>query len=1328
MDGNGVPNVAGFEPNDTQPLPSQVFNEYMNSVANSKDQAPTNAQFDGNWDDAREAANHTYATGETGHIDIAGDEDTYKQGAMLGDDEVNVSEDELIQEDTQTREGVVTSPARMSPVTPALAGSKRDRQGNILNSVERTPAPDLTAMFGKGPAKPTVGLSQIFHQTQGFSSPLMGGIRSDPIFERPSPDFRPDTAHRSSPGRESSPVYARKGALQRANTDPRDVYVSLRDSQEYRKHKENDIQRRLEELEDQDELSQDTEELKADLRRQKAAIAAGTSKLFGTVGRRRVDKRRKVLGGDPKTPATQNGKAAHAILISDDTPRIEGRDVDLADLVDLEDESETGSRDEYDELSQTVINIPRNRTRKTHATRLDNHRPSSSPARQTNGAQMHVQDARLTHSFHSGSNSHNTRSSNAENNASSQTLQVPYSQSGIIDAYDSLPPRPPRPVLASSTDTRTFISQSQQDHSLPSNTKARIRSQISSSIPLAPLFPSDGGEGQNEGEPMPSSPPSSPPGATTPDTSQPNQLANGEATGESQGEGNIEYGDMRPVHPRKKALRRVPDTSPSSSALANPQPSETAEAVPDSPSASMPQMNGSAGSRHDLQRSNSTGAFDTARTHQSEPSVPATRTTRQSNGVPTKPSAKKQAGQGKMQSIVLDPTPPDRKADIDTGMDVLNDGDTEYGALMSENVDDKQEPRKRTRTSYCGRRALQDPSKEQNRLPAPQNDTFPTAEHARAGKRPSARESQKVPEMPDVESLDELQRTQAPDVPTQPTPRSTRNSIKPVVSGSHQRDLTGEASQWKPRMPPPPTTGRLKSVSKKQKPATLDQLPPPQLEIDTNVNIASSESRFMQRVLAYFKPGSGAYYTATLAGTDGDMSQIHYDDGDEDTVLSHLVRPLILRPGDQVRIALPKYKGKTCTVQGVSDPLSQGGLQDNEIPMTDVFGNRVVSVTVKRRSSTGTSTSEAAIETVQAPISKVYIMPTAWKPFVNRFLDVPSAVSTTRLETPTGIASAPNTPTSRHRRRTLPITAPLPTQKASFQTDSKPGIFSNMAFAISLGTQTPDDAKRTLTRLIQTNGGSLIPDNFDTLFTSTPTSTSTPAGPQSTDLTLLPTAAKLGFIALLADHHSRREKYMQALSLAIPCLSSRWIHDSVSKSQTQPWDRYLLPSGESSVLNGAVRSRILTGPFDAQAASLANTIGARSKLLRGKKVIFLVGKGQAEQRRRTFIFLTQALGVDALERVKDVAAAKTLLGSGGIEVDYVYVGEGDVDAAASELGAGGKGKAAGGAGKQRARKSVEGVESGMLSVELTDKGRQVRVIGNEFLVQTLILGALVEGE
>jgi hypothetical protein len=285
-----------------------------------------------------------------------------------------------------------------------------------------------------------------------------------------------------------------------------------------------------------------------------------------------------------------------------------------------------------------------------------------------------------------------------------------------------------------------------------------------------------------------------------------------------------------------------------------------------------------------------------------------------------------------------------------------------------------------------------------------------------------------------------------------------------------------------------------------------------------------------------------------------------------------------------------------------------------------------------------------------------------------------------------------------------------------------------MVFAVSYGDKS--DSKYRVTKMILENDGRILEHGFNELFElplnaplATPTKSPAPI-PTSTivNLRLKSGVEDAGFACLIADKHSRRPKYMQALALNLPCLSDRWIEDCVAKGQILDWEIYLLPAGESSYLNGAAKSRILT-PYPATKARLYETVAARPNLLNGQSVLLITGRhGKAdEERRRAYIFLTYALGATKIERVPDVQSARAILkqsrsGEESSTWDWIYID--DDDKAAKTLAAGSSGAVSKKRRNSRLTESMNGDDLGLSS--------SVRIVGNEFVCQSLILGRLVD--
>jgi hypothetical protein len=428
------------------------------------------------------------------------------------------------------------------------------------------------------------------------------------------------------------------------------------------------------------------------------------------------------------------------------------------------------------------------------------------------------------------------------------------------------------------------------------------------------------------------------------------------------------------------------------------------------------------------------------------------------------------------------------------------------------------------------------------------------------------------------------------------------------------------------------------------------------------------------QVLACFNGKTRAYYPATCLGVTGSDSlryQIQWEGFEADETDADGIRKLDLRIGDLVKVNLEGFPKVSHVVRGFKDKVL---LSEKNRPMTDIRGYSVLLVAPKQRKSLPTDLSADTI--TEVPVSAIYLDSNMWGQMKGREYEYtphqnPSIMA---FATPPERPSTPATPSSRSRRNLAVNRATAPAEPV--------GIFSGMAFAISY-----DEARKSsLTRLIRTNGGMVLLDGFHELFASE-------------DMTHKPNFANLGFTALLADRHSRKEKYMQALALNLPCLSGKWIESCVAKQRVVDWQPYLLPAGESAVLDGAIRSRILSAMPEPRNAKMVDMIETRPSLLKNSAVIFVTGRGKAEEKRRPFVFLTQAIGAGRIEKVADLHGAKTLLHDKNGELEgykWVFVDDSQLSAAENLL------------------RGQQGNYSG-----------RVRVEGNEFICQSLILGSLV---
>ncbi|PPJ54925.1 hypothetical protein CBER1_06090 [Cercospora berteroae] len=503
-----------------------------------------------------------------------------------------------------------------------------------------------------------------------------------------------------------------------------------------------------------------------------------------------------------------------------------------------------------------------------------------------------------------------------------------------------------------------------------------------------------------------------------------------------------------------------------------------------------------------------------------------------------------------------------------------------------------------------------------------------------------------------------------------------------------------------------------------------------------------------ERVFVLFKGTPQNIYPATWLGASPDHTtyKVKFDDSTVTNIEYYHVRRLELRLGDIVKVDDDKKRKKNWVVVGFG-PLAT---TDEERALgTDIYGHTHVKVQLKgdRESLSKSTSSEAADVTHTVLVNLLYLTITMWPPFKGRAFEPPSDAITTRPSTPasalTSTPSAAGSP-SRPRRAYAPFAKAKSARPSNLRetslasssaTSSTSAIFDGMAFAISYVS--PDEEKKQVTDLIQQHGGIVLEEGFEELFDlpdingkimATPSKKS----PRRKDhagtdpgLQLKSKYKDLKFAALIADRHSRRAKYMQALALGLPTISGRWILHSLEGTKNPagdqngplPWDRYILPAGESTYLN-AVRSRSLT-PYDATTAVLSDLVENRLRLLRNESLILVAPKtGSANmEKRKTFAFLTLACGAGRVKRVHDIAEAKKLTLDDPDTWKWVYV---DSSVAEAEKVLFGRAAATG-------KKKKRGSEANNVApAKMSATDGVVKLVNDEFVIQSLILEALVE--
>ncbi|KIV92126.1 hypothetical protein PV10_06591 [Exophiala mesophila] len=433
-------------------------------------------------------------------------------------------------------------------------------------------------------------------------------------------------------------------------------------------------------------------------------------------------------------------------------------------------------------------------------------------------------------------------------------------------------------------------------------------------------------------------------------------------------------------------------------------------------------------------------------------------------------------------------------------------------------------------------------------------------------------------------------------------------------------------------------------------------------------------------VFACFNGKTKAYYPARcvgMAGSDTKRFLIQWEGYDPQDIDEYGLCSLEVRTGDLVKINLEGFPKLPHVVRGLKthhgERKASSGTKMSP-SMTDVYGHDTVLVAPKQRKSLPVDISTDSVKEV--PVSALYLDSNMWRQMKDRPYEykLEDDLSTGLpllggTSTPAQRSSTPTTPTSRHRRSTLLPTAgtvphPPPTLYSTTSTTSttphtSPGLFHNMAFAISH----EEERKEQLELLIEQHGGKVLSTSFADLV-------------DSTTMELQSQYANLEFAALLTDQHSRKVKYMQALALGLPCLSDKWIDaciehiehgsdnvreddddddDDDGDSNTTPhpsstivdWHPYLLAAGKSDALDNAIKSRSL--PFGS--ATVEQMVATRPNLLGGANVVFITGNGGSgkitkavETAQQHHLFFVRAMGAGVVHLHSDLKAAAVKAG------------------------------------------------------------------------------------
>lgn len=678
--------------------------------------------------------------------------------------------------------------------------------------------------------------------------------------------------------------------------------------------------------------------------------------------------------------------------------------------------------------------------------------------------------------------------------------------------------------------------------------------------------------------------------------------------------------------------------------------------------------------------------------------------------------------------------PPTEPHNIEPFLNILTDDDNEYRSMIS---DSPNPPRKKRRMNTGPLRPATPPraTHTQAQEPIPEaRQELPDANTAgldRSATPPQSHNTQqKQPtiEVPPlnprpneaVTTLRSRSRTSVWDVDASPQRPAARSRSRKSGSGEQRPHSRGSNDTY---LAPNETHRKIRGSnemaglqSQESEAIPMQQQP----TIDRPVSPGGIQIAPNQ-ILAPWRGQKRAYYPATCLGIPSGPSAeryiVQFEDSDPTEVPMSTVKKLELRIGDAVKVDMPAVPRVAHIIRGFDDKLDEEHLKkpsgSDLVPITDVYGFSSVILGPKQRKSLPNGGLPGPENTVKVPISRIYLDTILWNQMKDRTFnfDDRTEASAVKLQTPDR-HSTPGTPSTRLSRSIRFVG----------------GIFSGMIFAVSYA----DEKDKThFTQLIKGNGGYITEGFNDFLEVPSSVPLATPAKPsQAASLTkdnpnfrLANGAEEIGFACVVADKHSRRVKYMQALALNIPCLSGRWVEDCLAQNRIIDWDLYLLPAGESTYLNGATKSRILP-PTPAANARFSQTIAGRPNLLRDQSVLMVMNRGKEEETSKAYVFLTYALGAARVERVYDLKSAQSLLQEEskaglGCSWNWIYVHGYDPDAIKKAfLGSGGSGSHTGSRKRKlsHSMNCINGQELG-LSPKLI-------VVGNDFVCQSLILGRI----
>jgi len=1214
-------------------------------------------------DEEGDETQHTLNEGDEGHIDLVSSLPSRQDAdESLGSEPVDFSP-------TQSQQRLPPFPESQRFKTPATVGKKRSYDGEMVDSPELPRNPLLRdGMPTPGLA---IGLSQVFAGTQAGSSPFLGIGPAGPQSDRPSPNIelqtRPVTAMTSSPLRPISD-------FQRATTEPVSKYVPMKQSQTERQRQAR--RKQLLAVENQGDEDEGSDDDDPDFKEPSLVVQQ----------RRKRERDERVKRNLEMLSSTR--RSLREMSMSKSSPQVSssgGAGGLLGDAGSVADHEINGTHESEEETEQEDEEVVIAVRRSSQVRRLDDE------DKENDALQIPETAARLQMVLNGELPMVDASPSLGHGRSSALTSGRNLGHSSEPFAVADSQPSHSKKNQVNSIRARPITTSQDTDFVPQSPTASPTRTLVAShSRSRSPSILEDA-EGINSDLPL------------------------GGMTAHSQG-GLPKPGHTRisVFHPSGESLNSSPQPLHSHQPLGKGIPEASGDVETSRPAEKMPSTTRNAAST-------GLSEFETGQSRVSmanNAQVPVADSS--SPPIVTAPPGRKRK---RMAEIADEPSPPKASLSFSAtealGLDPDFHNITETPKLLECNS------RKKARLEYSSSPAIPPGRATQaNLVPASNHENGEMAINADGDVDVDGDASGWTDQSPrprlSVRAMGRALRSSAltpssalrpphrssdargstwdlgASPPQQSVPTVRRRPLLRTASPRKRTDILVKSALTQPENQQTTTKSMdaTRSEASKRVPAQNDSPTPMAFSepvmSEQSTSVPPGDVSCPNMVFACFNGKTRAYYPARCLGisaTDPRRLQIQWDGYEPDEVDALGVRSLDLRVGDIVKVDHEGFPKVSCVIRGFKHKITN---LDRDQSVTDIRGHKSLILAPKQRQSLPAGVSTDAVKEV--PVSAIYLDSNMWRQMKDRTYEYHPLVirpdPLTGYLTPMERPSTPSTPSSRSRR------AAGGTGQSALTVPTSTGLLANMAFAISY-----DDAarKNTLAELIQSNGGFVLQGSFHDLLE-----------PDSMDLR--PQYRHVGFTALLTERHSRKEKYMQALALDLPCLSGRWIEACTTADQVVDWQMYLLPAGESIELDGATRSRVMRA-MDPTSVKLSQMISSRPTVLSGANVAVVMGRGKAEMKRKPYPFLIQALGARRVEKVADVKAAEELV-SGDEPFDWVIVDDRDMPAAEKLLSAEGR------KGRDDDGDDDDGGHPGRPGC---------RVAGNELIVQSLILGKLWHG-